>query len=178
MGKTVRQRHLVVRALSRRATSGHLTFGNLRFSCALGRGGQKALKREGDGATPVGRLAVREAYYRGDRLPRPHTALPIKPVRRSSGWCDRVGDRNYNRAVRLPYAGSAERMWREDGLYDLTVVLGYNDRPRIQGRGSAIFMHVAREGLRPTEGCIALRRRDLVRLLSALTRGAVLRIGL
>jgi L,D-peptidoglycan transpeptidase YkuD (ErfK/YbiS/YcfS/YnhG family) len=88
------------------------------------------------------------------------------------GWCDAAGDGNYNRCVRHPYSASAEALWRSDGLYDVIVVLGYNRRPRIKGRGSAIFMHVARPGFQPTEGCIALRRADLVRLLAPLRRGA------
>jgi L,D-peptidoglycan transpeptidase YkuD (ErfK/YbiS/YcfS/YnhG family) len=154
-----------------------LTGGHLRFPCTLGRGGLEALKREGDGATPAGRFGVREAFYRGDRIRRPRTGIPSKRLSPDDGWCDAVGDRNYNRWVRHPYPGRAERMWREDGLYDVVVVLGYNDRPRVQGRGSAIFMHVASAAQRPTEGCIALRRADLLRLLGVLGRGAVIRIG-
>jgi L,D-peptidoglycan transpeptidase YkuD (ErfK/YbiS/YcfS/YnhG family) len=92
----------------------------------------------------------------------------VRAIRRDDGWCDASADRNYNRPVRLPYPASAERLWREDGLYDLVVVLDYNDRPRSRGRGSAIFMHVARPGYAPTEGCIALARGHLLRLLERL----------
>lgn len=95
----------------------------------------------------------------------------------SAGWCDAPSDRNYNRGVRLPYPASAEEMWRKDGLYDIVVELGYNDRPRARGRGSAIFMHVARTGLLPTAGCVALRRKHLLMVLARLGRRAVIRIG-
>jgi L,D-peptidoglycan transpeptidase YkuD (ErfK/YbiS/YcfS/YnhG family) len=156
---------------------GMLRFRNLRFLAALGKGGVRTLKREGDGATPRGFWPVVEVLYRPDRVRRPRTALPVRPLRPSDGWCDAPFDRNYNRKVNLPYPASCERLWRKDGLYDAIVVLGYNVTPRVSGRGSAIFMHVARCGLAPTEGCIALKREHLLRLLAALPRGAVIAAG-
>jgi L,D-peptidoglycan transpeptidase YkuD (ErfK/YbiS/YcfS/YnhG family) len=134
------------------------------------------LKREGDGASPIGRFALLSAYYRADKRLRPRTALPLRTTRASDGWCDAPADRNYNRPVQHPYPASAERMWRKDGLYDVVIVLAYNDRPRIAGRGSAVFLHVAKADLSPTEGCVALRRADLLRLLPRLGRKAQLRI--
>jgi L,D-peptidoglycan transpeptidase YkuD (ErfK/YbiS/YcfS/YnhG family) len=98
-------------------------------------------------------------------------------LRADDGWCDAAGDRNYNRRVRHPYPASAERLWRQDGLYDLVVVLGYNDRPRLQGRGSAIFVHIARPGYRPTAGCIALARADMLQLARLLGRRSVVAIA-
>ena len=166
-----------VLALSARATWGFVALGALRFPCALGRSGCRAHKREGDGATPVGRWRVDGIYYRPDRMRRPRTALSVRAMRPSDGWCDAPADRNYNRLVRHPYAASAERLWRQDGLYDLLAVLAYNDRPRVRGRGSAIFMHVARAGYAPTEGCVALRRAHLVRVIERLRPGAALHIG-
>ena len=160
---------LFVRALSPAARRGHLQLGSLRMPCALGRSGIKALKREGDGATPRGRFPLRHVLYRLGTS-RPLTALALRPIRRDDGWCDGPFDRNYNRPVKLPYPASAEHLWRADGLYDVVVVLGYNDVPRIRNRGSAIFMHIARGDLKPTEGCIALRSRDLRRLLSVVPR--------
>lgn len=171
------RRQLVVRSLAATATRGWLELEGLRWPCALGRGGRKAGKREGDGATPIGTWPLREVFYRADRIIRPRTALPLRALRACDGWCDGLGDRNYNRHVRLPYKASAEELRREDGLYDLVIVLGYNDRPRIQGRGSAIFLHVARPDWKPTAGCVALRRRDLQRLLNHLDRNTVLRVG-
>ncbi len=165
-----------VTGLSLAATRGKLRLGILYLPCALGRGGRRAGKCEGDGATPLGTWRVREVLYRADRTPRPGTSLPARMIRPEDGWCDAPGDRNYNRPVRHPYPASAERLWREDDLYDVVVVLDYNLRPRVRGKGSAIFMHVARPGYRPTEGCIALRRDHLLLVLSKLVRGSVIRI--
>lgn len=167
---------LTVRGLSAGQRHGILSCGNLRFPCALGRCGRKAIKREGDGATPVGRFALRAAFYRPDRLVRPRTRLPLAPLRASDGWCDETRDRNYNRRVRHPYPASAEHLWRSDHLYDLLVVLSHNDCPRVRGMGSAIFIHVARPGFAPTQGCIALRLPDLKRLLERVSRGSLVRV--
>lgn len=168
---------IVVRSLSARATRGVLTYGNLSFPCVLGRSGRRAAKREGDGATPIGSFAIRDAFYRPDRQRRPATGLKLARLRPDDGWCDAANDRNYNRAVQHPYPASAERMWRQDRLYDLVVVLGYNDRPRIAGRGSAVFMHVAAPDMTPTEGCVALRPEDLRKLLKALRPNTVLKVA-
>ena len=162
-----------VQTISRAATRGQLRFGHQIWPCALGRGGQRVMKREGDGATPIGRWAVRSVYSRGDRMMRTGTSVPFTTLRRSDGWCDAVEDRNYNRPVRHPYPASAERLWREDHVYDLIVVLGYNDAPRRRGRGSAIFMHAARLGYTPTEGCIALALPHLIQLVQRLRRGSL-----
>ncbi len=164
-------------AISDKATTGHLKYGNLQFPVALGRGGIRALKKEGDGATPMGRLSVLYAYYRQDRLPQPRSRLALQPIRPGDGWCDATGDRNYNRKVPMPYPASAERMWRKDHLYDIVVVLDYNIAPRAQGRGSAIFMHVARRNFAPTAGCIAMKREHLLRLLAAMPDRAVILTG-
>jgi len=173
-----RKPKIVVRSLCAGATRGTLTYGNLTFPCALGRSGRRSIKREGDGATPIGRLAIHRAHYRPDRLLRPAGGggVPISPLRPSDGWCDAPTDRNYNRPVRHPYPASAEHMWRSDRLYDVVLVLGYNLKPRIAGRGSAIFMHATAPGMKPTEGCIALEPQHLRRLVSALRKHTVLDI--
>lgn len=134
--------------------------------CALGRSGVRTMKREGDGATPRTAMRILSVYYNPSRGPRPLTALPVRAIHPSDGWCDAPADRNYNRAVRHPYPVSAEHLWRADAVYDLIVVLDYNIRPRSRGAGSAIFMHIARAGYQPTEGCIALRAADLRKVLS------------
>jgi len=175
--KSRRAPKIVVKTLSAQKTRGILTYGNLRFPCALGKTGKRVGKREGDNASPVGDFPLRTAFYRPDRVMRPRTGLPLSPVRRDDGWCDAPADRNYNRPVRHPYPASAERMWRNDGQYDLVVILGHNDCPRIRGRGSAVFLHVARPGLTPTEGCIALERPHLQRLLAAVGRRTRIRIA-
>jgi len=139
---------------------------------ALGRTGIRAVKREGDGATPLGRFEVRQVLYRADRLPRPRTQLPVRAIRAGDGWCEDPADRNYNRLITVSPLSGADRLTRADHLYDLIIVLGYNDRPRIRGKGSAIFMHLARPGFAPTAGCIALTRHDLLMLLTELRRGS------
>jgi L,D-peptidoglycan transpeptidase YkuD (ErfK/YbiS/YcfS/YnhG family) len=114
--------------------------------------------------------------YRADRVRRPQTRLPLRPIRPEDGWCDDPADRNYNRPVRHPYPASAERLWRADHLYDVVVVLTHNARPRVRGGGSAVFMHLARPEYTPTEGCIALRRAHLLQLLRRLGPGARVRV--
>ncbi len=162
------QSGLHVLALSRTATRGWIRAGSLLMPCALGRGGRSWRKREGDGATPSGTWLARQVLYRADRSPRPRTGLSTRPLRPDDGWCDAVADRNYNRHVRHPYPASAERLWRSDGVYDVIIVLDHNTRPRVRGAGSAIFIHLARQNFTPTEGCIALARRDLMLLLSRM----------
>jgi L,D-peptidoglycan transpeptidase YkuD (ErfK/YbiS/YcfS/YnhG family) len=137
-----------------------------RMRCAIGRAGIIGDKREGDGATPAGAFVMRRVLYRPDREPPPRTALPATPLDPADGWCDAPDDAAYNRPVRLPYPASAEALWRADGVYDLIVVLGHNDAPPVLGRGSAIFLHVAQPDFRPTEGCVALARADLLAVLA------------
>ncbi len=146
-------------------STGVLRYGGRNMPCTLGRGGRRAIKREGDGATPAGLWPIREILYRADRMRRLRTKLPLRVIRPDDAWCDVAGDPNYNRAVRLPYATLDERLWRDDHLYDIIAVLGYNDFPRVQGLGSAIFMHGMRPGMLPTAGCIGLELGGLRRLL-------------
>ena len=148
---------------------GVLRAGGLWRACALGRTGVVASKHEGDGGTPRGILRPLALLYRADRGPRPVSALPTNAIRADSGWCDDPDDRCYNRPVRLPYAGRHERLWRDDRLYDLLVVLDHNTEYPVPGRGSAIFLHVAAPGLAATEGCIAVDPPALRALLAYLT---------
>lgn len=151
--------------------TGLLAAGGRVLRCALGRAGPSAFKREGDGATPAG-TALRPlwGYWRPDRGSRPASALALSPIAVDDGWCDAPGHPAYNGPVRLPFAASHERLWRKDRLYDICVVLDWNMAPRgrARHRGSAIFMHLARPGIAPTEGCIALGRRDLEWLLARI----------
>ncbi|MEQ8966083.1 MAG: L,D-transpeptidase family protein [Azospirillaceae bacterium] len=151
--------------------------GRRELACALGTGGVRADKREGDGATPVGRFALRRVLWRPDRLSAPTTALPAAPIDPADGWCDDPADPAYNGPVRLPFPASHERLWREDGLYDVVVVLGHNDDPIVPGAGSAVFLHCARPTLAPTAGCVAVAREDLVALLAECGPGTVIEIA-
>lgn len=152
--------------------------GGQRVRCALGRGGviAGALKREGDGASPAGLWPLRRVLYRPDRGPAPKTALAVQAIEPDDGWCDDPADRHYNRPVKHPHGASAERLWREDGVYDLIVVLGHNDDPPIAGLGSAIFLHLARPDYAPTEGCVAMARPDLEALLALARPGDAVEI--
>lgn len=147
---------------------GRFVFAGRDLKCALGRSGviPAALKQEGDGATPAGLWPLRALLWRPDRGPAPKSRVPMRPIVPDDGWCDFPADRAYNRLVRLPYPSSAERLWRDDGLYDLVVTLGHNDEPVVPGAGSAIFLHIAPPGYEPTKGCIALAADDLAAFLS------------
>ena len=146
--------------------------------CAIGRSGliEALHKREGDGASPRGVWPIRGALLRPDRLSAPQTALPWRWLRPSDGWSDDPADPSYNRPVSHPHPFSAERLWRDDSLYDVIVILGYNDNPAIPGRGSAIFLHVAPEG-GTTAGCIAIARPALLTLIDSLAPGDTLEIS-
>ena len=146
---------------------GRFLIGGQVFRAALGKGGVRADKREGDGATPRGLLALRRVFYRADRVAIPACAVRREALAPDDGWCDDAADRAYNRKVRLPHGGGHEELWRSDGLYDLIGVLGWNDDPVERGRGSAIFLHVARPDHAPTEGCVALTLADLRTVLAA-----------
>ncbi len=147
-----------------------LSWRNRRFACALGSGGVRTDKREGDRATPAGRFPLRRVLYRADRLAPPRTKLAIAPLTTRDGWCDDPQDPLYNQLVRLPHGGRHEALWRADHIYDVIVILGYNDDPVVPGRGSAIFLHLARPGYAPTAGCVALACSDLLAILAEVDR--------
>lgn len=159
---------LHVRAISARATQGLLQAGGRFMPCALGRSGQRWLKREGDGATPCGVWRMVEVLVRPGIPGR--TALPSRLISRDGGWCDASNDRNYNRPVPLPYPASHEELWRPDSLYDVVVILDYNLRPRVRGLGSAVFFHLSEKLNMPTAGCVAIRKADMLRLLEICGR--------
>jgi len=163
---------VVVRPRPGRPTEGLLAYGGRVEPCALGSGGIRRRKREGDGATPAAAMRLLGALWRADRGRRPSTALPGRAVRADDGWCDAPRSGLYNRPVRLPFTASHETLVRADGLYDLLVVLDFNLGPRRAFGGSAIFLHCARPGLAPTAGCVALPAARLARLLARLPRRA------
>lgn len=159
---------LRVRAKAGQRTRGWLVAGPLTLPVALGRGGIKANKREGDGGTPRGIFTLRRLWWRADRAPRPRTHLPVRRITPTDGWCEDPRDRRYNKPVKVPKQSTADRLWRADRLYDLIIEIDHNTKPRIAGRGSAVFIHVARDGFAPTAGCVALDARALRRLIARL----------
>ena len=161
--------------LSKGQARGAFALGAHRFSCALGRSGLGPKQREGDGRTPLGQFRVLAWLKRPDHWRRARSDARLLIA--TDGWCDDPRSPAYNRPVRLPFAASAESLWREDGLYDLIGVVDYNWRPRVVGRGSAIFIHLARPDHHPTEGCVALDRDTLRRAQFFWSRRLQLVIG-
>jgi L,D-peptidoglycan transpeptidase YkuD (ErfK/YbiS/YcfS/YnhG family) len=171
-GKTIPARRTLrqirVRPRAGRASEGWLQAGHLRFPVALGSAGIRANKREGDGATPRGSFRLVRLWWRRDRAGRPRTLLPVRRIAQSDAWCENPGDRRYNRPIQLAAEAAGDRLWRNDHLYDLLIELDHNARPRVAGRGSAVFLHLARPGFRPTAGCVALAPESFCRLLVRL----------
>lgn len=168
-------RKIVVRARPGKPSQGILRVGSLTFPCALGRGGIVAIKREGDGGTPLAAMRLLSGYVRRGRF-QMRSRLPLKTISADLGWCEVPSDRNYNRPVRIPYGASHERMMRDDDLYDACIVMDWNIRPRRRNCGSAIFFHLARPGFTPTAGCVAVTHPVMARLLPLLSARTVLRV--
>ncbi|WP_291869053.1 L,D-transpeptidase family protein [Bradyrhizobium sp.] len=157
-----------IRAAAGNPRRGWLTAGGLTIPVALGRGGILANKREGDGGTPRGTFRPRQLWWRADRHARPRTFLPVRAIRPEDAWCEDPGDRHYNQPVRLPLDRGGDRLQRDDHLYDFIVEIDHNIQPRIAGRGSAVFLHLARDNFGPTAGCVAMTRSAMLRLLQRI----------
>jgi L,D-peptidoglycan transpeptidase YkuD (ErfK/YbiS/YcfS/YnhG family) len=177
MGTKGRSGAIIVRRRAGGTTRGILTFDGQAIPVALGRGGLKANKREGDGGTPTGAFKPLRLWWRKDRHARPRTALPVRAIRADDGWCEDPSHRRYNRPVRVAAQSSTDRLMRADHLYDYIVEIDHNTRPRVSGRGSAVFLHLARPGFAPTAGCIAMTRGAMIRLLARLSRKTKIVVG-
>ena len=159
---------LIVRRRPGNPSQGWLTAGSVVLPVALGRGGVRANKREGDGGTPRGTFRLKRLWWRGERHRRPPTLLPSRRIRPDDGWCEDPASRHYNQPVKVPPGSTADRLARADHLYDFIIELDHNTRPRIAGRGSAVFIHAARPQFAPTAGCVALDIQTLRKLLGRL----------
>jgi L,D-peptidoglycan transpeptidase YkuD (ErfK/YbiS/YcfS/YnhG family) len=159
---------LRVRARPGHKTLGILVAGPLAVPVVLGRGGIRANKVEGDGATPRGRFRLVRLWWRADRHPRPRTLLPVRRITRDVSWCEDTADRRYNRPFRRSAAEPGDRLWRDDHLYDFIIEIDHNTRPRIAGRGSAVFLHLARDNFGPTAGCVSMTKSAMLQLLRRL----------
>ena len=148
--------------------SGTAEWNKTRIRCALGFGGISYQKSEGDGVTPAGRFLLRRVFYRADRIEKPRTILPLSPLSKKAGWCDSPSDASYNKYVSLPFSGHHEKLWRNDAIYDLVVVVGYNDRPIIPNAGSAIFIHCCDAKKRYTDGCLAFEKEKIIEILGTI----------
>jgi L,D-peptidoglycan transpeptidase YkuD (ErfK/YbiS/YcfS/YnhG family) len=157
-----------VRRAAGQRSRGWLTFGNLTIPVAIGRGGIRADKREGDGGTPRGRFRPLRLWWRADRWPRPRTRLPVRPITAGDAWCEDPESRHYNRPLQRGSGDGGDRLMRADQLYDFIVEIDHNTRPRVKGRGSAVFLHLARDNFGPTAGCVAMTQGNLLQLLARL----------
>jgi L,D-peptidoglycan transpeptidase YkuD (ErfK/YbiS/YcfS/YnhG family) len=166
-----------VRRSSGSRSNGVLLAGRHAIPVVLGRAGIAADKREGDGATPRGRFRLIRVWWRADRAPRPPTRLPARRIDATLAWCENPADRRYNRPFRRSANEPGDRLWREDHLYDLVIELSHNTRPRVAGRGSAVFLHVARPDRSGTAGCVAFAAKDLLRLIGRLGPGTRIEIA-
>ncbi len=167
---------LIVQADSSDTSLGWARLGGKRWRCVVGAGGVREDKVEGDSATPAGEYPLRRLYFRNDRLVLPKVRLPARPIGPKDGWCDDPRSSTYNRYVQVPNDWSSEKLWRQDGLYDLIVVVGYNDDPPEGEWGSAIFLHIAREDWSATKGCVAFERDALLELVTLITPETRLRV--
>ena len=159
---------ITVRAAAGQRSHGWLVAGPHTLPVTLGRSGIKANKFEGDGGTPRGTFHPVRLWWRSDRHPRPQTHLPVRAIRPTDAWSEDPADRHYNQAITRPPGEGGDRLMREDHLYDFIVEIDHNARPRVAGRGSAVFIHLARENFSPTAGCVGLTRGAMLRLLARL----------
>jgi L,D-peptidoglycan transpeptidase YkuD (ErfK/YbiS/YcfS/YnhG family) len=159
---------VLVHAAPGRPSQGWLTAGVHILPVALGRGGIKANKFEGDGGTPRGIFYPVRLWWRSDRHSRPRTYLPTRAIRPTDAWSEDPADRHYNQAIVRAPGDGGDRLMRDDHLYDFIIEIDHNTRPRVARRGSAVFLHLARESFAPTAGCVGLTRGAMLRLLSRL----------
>jgi L,D-peptidoglycan transpeptidase YkuD (ErfK/YbiS/YcfS/YnhG family) len=157
-----------IRAAAGDPVRGRLTADGQTVPVALGRGGIRANKREGDGGTPKGTFRPLRLWWRADRHPRPSTFLPVRAIGPEDAWCEDVSSRHYNQPLRLASNQGGDRLRRDDHLYDFIIEIDHNTRPRIAGRGSAVFLHLAREDFSPTAGCVSMTKAAMLRLLERL----------
>jgi L,D-peptidoglycan transpeptidase YkuD (ErfK/YbiS/YcfS/YnhG family) len=168
---------LRIRAAAGDRSRGWLTAGGRTVKVALGRGGIRANKREGDGGTPKGTFRPRQLWWRADRHPRPSTFLPVRAIGPEDAWCEDVSSRHYNQPIRLASSEGGDRLARDDHLYDFIIEIDHNTHPRIAGRGSAVFLHLARTDFSPTAGCVSTTRSAMLRLLKRLGPETKIEIG-
>ena len=155
--------------------SGYLKYKKFEFRCALGKAGIKNKTKEGDNITPKGTYKAIKLFYRTDKISKIKTILKKFKIKKNMGWCDDPRSKFYNKEIKLPSLYSHEKLYRKDNIYDLVVVLNYNFKPIIKNKGSAIFIHVTNK-YKSTQGCIALKKEDLIKLLSVIKKNTKIKI--
>lgn len=156
--------------------TGKLFFLNKKYKCALGYAGIKKNKKEEDGATPSGIYSLIKIYYRKDKINKIQSKLKKIIITKKMIWCDDSSSRFYNTQSYLPKKFSYEKLYRKDNIYDIIVVINYNIKPVKKNKGSAIFLHVAKTNYKPTKGCIALKKSDLLFILKNITKKTKIKI--
>jgi L,D-peptidoglycan transpeptidase YkuD (ErfK/YbiS/YcfS/YnhG family) len=156
---------------------GNLKYKNLRFRCAIGKSGIKKKVKEGDNITPKGKFKILKIYYRSDRIKKFSTNIKVIKIKKNMGWCDDPKSSLYNKQINIPFGFSYEKLYRQDHLYDLVLVLNYNTSPIKKNKGSAIFFHIAKKSYKKTKGCIALEKFDLINLISKIKKNTIIKIG-
>ena len=157
--------------------SGYLKYKDFKFKCALGKAGIGEKKREGDNVTPTGTFKIVKIYYRSDRVKKISSKLRLIEITKNMGWCDDPNSKNYNKLINLPSKFSHEKLFKKNNIYNVIVVLNYNMKPVIKNKGSAIFIHIAKKNYQPTQGCIALKKNDLLKLLSKIRKNIKIKIN-
>ena len=157
--------------------SGYLSYKNLKFKCALGKKGIKNKLREGDKITPKGIFKTGNLYYRHDKIKNLRTQLKKIKITKNLGWCDDPNHKCYNRPIRLPFEASHENLYRKDRIYDLVLVINYNIQPTKKNKGSAIFLHIAKKNYVPTNGCVAIKKNDFLKLLKILRKNTKIKLN-
>lgn len=157
-----------IRASAGNPQQGWLSTGQRTIPVSLGRGGIKANKFEGDGGTPRGVFRPIRLWWRADRHPRPQTFLPVRAISATDAWSEDPEHRQYNQPIRRTDSSQGDRLMRDDRLYDFIIEIDHNTRPRIARRGSAVFLHLARENYSPTAGCVGMTKSAMLRLLARI----------
>ena len=157
--------------------SGYLKYKDLKFRCALGKAGIKKKTIEGDNITPKGIFKILKIYYRPDKIKKIKTLIKKIKIRRNMGWCDDPKSRFYNQQIKLPTKYGHEKLYRSDNLYDLIVVLSYNINPIIKNKGSAIFLHIAKNSYQKTKGCIGLKKEHLIKIICSIKKNTRIKIN-
>ena len=153
-----------------------LQFDEFVFKCTIGKKGISSKKKEGDLCTPKGTFSIKNLYYRSDRLLKPQTKIIIKKIKKNMGWCNDPKSNKYNSLVTVKEKIRYEKMYRKDHKYDIVVVIGYNLKKPIPYKGSAIFIHLT-NNYKPTAGCIALNKKDLLILLKLINKKTEIKIS-
>jgi L,D-peptidoglycan transpeptidase YkuD (ErfK/YbiS/YcfS/YnhG family) len=156
--------------------SGYLKYKNLKFKCSLGKAGIRKKRKEGDNITPRGKYKIVTIYYRSDRIKKISSKLKLIKIKKNMGWCDDPNNKNYNQLIKIPSKYSYERLFRNENIYDLIIVLNYNMNPVIKNKGSAIFIHIAKKRFQPTEGCIAISKKNLLYLIRNISKNTKIKI--